>query len=122
MSLSRALPPRGRRLPLRVTHRSKLPHRRAVALEPRRGVLLREPFLKDERPPPSAAFSPAFHGHRGDSATVFPMMMSVGDFSSHSSTASGSSPSAENTRLSRGVVPRSTATAGVSGGNPDAIS
>eukprot|EP00982_Pelagococcus_subviridis_P003418 25903-Pelagococcus_subviridis.AAC.4 len=56
MSLSRALPPRGRRLPLRVTHRSKLPHRRAVALEPRRGVLLREPLLKDERPPPLRRF------------------------------------------------------------------
>ena len=62
------------------------------------------------------------HGHQGDNFTVFPTMMSVGDSSPRFLTASGKASTVPNTRRSRRVVPRSTATAGMSSGNPDSMS
>mmetsp|Transcript_11805 Transcript_11805/g.49473 ORF Transcript_11805/g.49473 Transcript_11805/m.49473 type:complete len:282 (+) Transcript_11805:608-1453(+) len=49
-------------------------------------------------------------------------MISVGDLSPRSSTASGKAATVPKTRRSCLVVPRSTATAGMSSGNPDAMS
>mmetsp|Transcript_9465 Transcript_9465/g.36835 ORF Transcript_9465/g.36835 Transcript_9465/m.36835 type:complete len:211 (+) Transcript_9465:889-1521(+) len=49
-------------------------------------------------------------------------MSNVGDFNPHVATATGRSAMVLNTRRSRRVVPRSTATAGVSAGKPDASS
>ena len=49
-------------------------------------------------------------------------MSSVGDFNPHVTTLSGRSAIVLNTRRSRTVVPRSTATAGVSIGKPESTS
>eukprot|EP00955_Chlamydomonas_euryale_P076552 362713-Chlamydomonas_euryale.AAC.15 len=67
---------------------------------------------------PAASHSP----HPGASDTTSPMTSSVGDRSAARLVHPGRSPKRENTTRCSGVVPRSTATAGVPGGMPAADS